>query len=195
MLNTFRNTLLIFNSSRNKKMDKNFSNLVADNLCLRQIVPTDINNIYLGLSHPEIIKYYGVSYDSLSATQSQMRWYKALEENRTGIWWAIVDLKQNIFYGAIGFNNISTIHQKAEIGFWLLPAYWGKGIMKNALQLACTYGFNELKLHRIEALVETANSNSKKLLEKLSFAHEGTLVDYEIKNNNFISLDSYAKFH
>lgn len=162
---------------------------------LRQIVETDVNNIFIGLSHPDVIKYYGINYSSLSDTQEQMKWFTALEESGTGKWWAITNIDNSEFYGSIGVNNLSKVHKKAEIGFWLLPEYWGKGIMKKAIDLVCNYAFNEMKSHRIEALVETENKNSKCLLNKLNFNHEGTFVDYEIKNGNFISLDCYAKFH
>jgi ribosomal-protein-alanine N-acetyltransferase len=172
-----------------------FPTLKTDNLLLRQIVDADISSIYEGLSHPEVVKYYGVSFSSLLATQEQMKWFKELEEHKTGIWWAITDLANKKFYGAIGFNNHDQMHRKAEIGFWLLPMYWGNGIMKKAIDLVCSYAFNSLKIHRIEALVETGNENSKRILNKSEFKYEGTLVDFEIKNGNFINLDSYAKFH
>ncbi|TCC93516.1 N-acetyltransferase [Pedobacter frigiditerrae] len=172
-----------------------FPNFLEEGFQLRQIVDEDINKIFLGLSHPDIVKYYGVNYSSLYDTQEQMKWFAELEESGTGIWWAINSPQNSDFYGAIGLNNLSKIHQKAEIGFWLLPEYWGKGIMKIAVDLVCNYAFKELKLHRIEALVETENKNSKNLLNKLSFNHEGTFIDYEIKNGNFISLDCYAKLH
>ena len=173
-------------------MNKNFPILIAEDFMLRQIIATDIKDIYNGLSNPDVIKYYGVSYKSLTDTQQQMDWFKELEQTATGIWWAIVN--NNTFYGAVGFNNLSQIHKKAEIGFWLLPKYWGRGLMSKAVSLVCNYAYNDLQLHRIEALVETDNQNSKKLLEQLNFNFEGTLVDYEIKNGNFISVDIYAKF-
>lgn len=172
-----------------------FPILKEDCFLLRQIVAEDIHEIYQGLSHPDVIKYYGVSYNSLADTKAQMKWFADLEAEGTGIWWAIVNKENMAFYGAIGFNNLSTVHQKAEIGFWLLPAYWGKGIMSKAIARVCDYAFNKLNLHRIEALVETENGNSKNLLKKSNFNYEGTFVDYEIKNGNFISLESYAKFY
>lgn len=176
-------------------MSKTFPFIAHQNFLLRQIVTSDIDNVYKGLSHPDVIKYYGVSYHSLSATEEQMLWFKELEQNNTGIWWAMVNPNDTLFYGAIGLNNLCNIHRKAEIGYWLLPEYWGQQIMTNAIPLVCDYAFNTLKVHRIEALVETENKASKQLLAKLNFNFEGTLVDYEIKNGAYISLDSYAKFH
>lgn len=68
-------------------MNKKFPSLKGENFMLRQINGSDIDNIYLGLSNPEIIKYYGVSYQSKSETEEQMKWFNELEQTETGIWW------------------------------------------------------------------------------------------------------------
>ena len=65
--------------------------------------------------------------------------------------------------------------------------------MSEAVPLICNYGFEKSRLNRIEGFVETENENSKKLLTKLNFQHEGTMHECEIKNERFISLDIYAK--
>ena len=176
-------------------MNEIFPILTVDDLVLRQIIADDLPNIFRGLSHPAIIKHYGISYKSVAETQEQMEWFASLEKNKTGVWWAITNIQNTIFFGAIGLNNLTQTHKKAEIGFWLLPDCWGKGIMKKAIKLVCNYAFAELSLHRIEAFVETENTNSKKILIKSNFNYEGTMVDCEIKNGNFISLESYAKLH
>ncbi len=169
-----------------------FPTLTSQRLQLRQIVNTDLPNIFKGLSHPDIIRYYGVSYDSMEATKDQMRWFAELEQKGTGIWWAVCDRENGDFLGAGGFNNREEKHQKAEIGFWLLPKYWGKGFMKEAMPVICKYGFEKLNLHRIEGFVEAENSNCKKAMAKLNFVKEGTMKDCEIKDGRFISLDIYA---
>lgn len=46
-----------------------FPALTTERLILRQFREDDIEEVYRGLSHQEVIKYYGVQYDSLSATQ------------------------------------------------------------------------------------------------------------------------------
>ena len=53
----------------------NFPTLKTENLLLRQFQQSDIENVFLGLSHPDIIKYYGVSYDTIEATQEQMTFF------------------------------------------------------------------------------------------------------------------------
>ena len=162
-------------------------------LLLRQFVDTDLENVFKGLSNPLITKYYGVSYETQAATQEQMDFFSDLEKNGTGIWWAICSLSNGSFYGAAGFNNLIKAHQKAELGFWLLPDYWNKGIIQQTVPLICSYAFNSLGLHRIEAFVETENASCKKSMDKLDFKHEGTMRDCETKNDRFISLDIYSK--
>ncbi|WP_134385164.1 GNAT family N-acetyltransferase [Flavobacterium psychrophilum] len=170
-----------------------FPCLKTKRLIFRQITPTDIQNIYKGLSNPKVIKYYGISFDSLEATEEQMIWYRDLEQNETGIWWAICSLDNNVFYGAGGFNNLNKEHKKAEIGFWLLPEFWGQGFMQEAFPLICDYGFNKLDLNRIEGFVDSENTNCKKAVERLNFKFEGTMRDCEIKEGKYLSVAIYSK--
>ena len=172
-----------------------FPTIKTERLLLRQFVQSDIENVFKGLSNPDIIKYYGVSYQTVEETKAQMNFFADLEKEETGIWWAICSLDNQIFYGAGGLNNLNKEHKKAEIGFWLLVNFWGKGIMTEAMPLLCDYGFNTLGIHRIEGIVETENTNCKKALAKLNFDHEGTMRECEIKDGKFISLDIYAKLN
>jgi len=162
-------------------------------LILRPFIESDIGSVFKGLSHPDIIKHYGVSFDSLEATKEQMTWFADLEKEATGMWFAVCSLDNKTFYGAGGLNHLSKEHKKAEIGFWLLTDFWGKEIMREAMPLICNYGFDKLGLHRIEGFVESDNTNCKKAMAKLDFEHEGTMKDCEIKNGKFISLDIYSK--
>ncbi len=61
------------------------------------------------------------------------------------MWGAICSPDNQTFYGAGGLNAIDYEDSKAEIGFWLLPQFWGKGIMKEALPLISDYGLNQLQ--------------------------------------------------
>ena len=170
-----------------------FPNLKTARLHLRQITEDDLENIYSGLSHPEVIKYYGVSYKSREETWEQLEWYAELERTHTGIWWAIVSAEDKVFCGAIGFNNLSREHRKAELGFWLLPNFWSRGYVQEAMEVVLDHAFQKLNLHRIEAFVETENLSSQKALQKRHFQQEGILRDSEIKNGRFVSVAIFSK--
>lgn len=162
-------------------------------LLLRQFRKEDQEKVFYGLSHPEVIKYYGVSYTSLKATKEQMNWYSNLEKSKTGIWWVIASQDDNQFYGAIGFYLLSKEHRKAEMGYWLLREFWGKGYVQESAEKVLEYAFDTLALHRIEAFVEVGNAASSKTLEHLNFNYEGRMQDSEIKNGKFISVDVFAR--
>lgn len=115
-------------------------------------------------------------------------------KNKTGIWWAVCSLDNDTFYGAGGLYNLNQKHKKGEIGFWLLPQFWQKGIMTEAMTVICNYGFEHVHLHRIEGFVETENLPCKNAMRTLHFDHEGTMKDCEIKDGEYISLDIYATF-
>ncbi len=170
-------------------MRNDFPILKTERLQLRRITESDLENIYNGLSNPDVIKHYGISFNSLEATKEQMTWFADSKQ----FWWAICSIDNETFYGAGGLNDFSKEHKKAEIGLWLLPDFWGKGIMTEVMPLICNYGFEKLGIHRIEGFVESDNQNCKKAMAKLDFQHEGIMKDCEIKNGKFISVEIYAK--
>lgn len=169
-----------------------FPELKSKRLWLRQVHDSDLESVFKGLSHPDVIRYYGVSYESLESTKAQMAWFRELEQNGTGVWWAVCSAENQKFHGAAGINNLDRIHHKAEVGFWLLPEYRRNGIISEAMKEILNYAFHELKLHRIEATVETENEASRNLLLKAGFSYEGTLRDCELKNDRYINLELFA---
>jgi [ribosomal protein S5]-alanine N-acetyltransferase len=174
-------------------MNKEFPVFKTNGLLLRRITEADLENIFRGLSDPEVIKYYGVSFKTLNDTKKQIEWFAELEKNETGIWWAICSIDNLMFYGAVGFYYLNSEYKKAEIGFWLLPEYWNKGIITESILLVIEYGFEKMHLNKIVAEVESENILSKKVLQKLNFVHEQTKKDCEIKNGKYISLDVYTR--
>lgn len=172
---------------------RSFPTLNTKRLLLRQIKQEDTLNIYTGLSNAKVIQHYGISFNSLEATEEQMTWYKELERTKTGIWWAICSHDNQAFYGSGGFNGLSREHKKAEIGFWLLPEFWGQGFMQEAFPVIYDFGFNQLGLHRIEGFVDHDNVNCKRAIEKMDFRLEGTMRDCEIKDGRYLSVDIYSK--
>jgi len=176
-------------------MTSPFPILHTAGLLMRAFEEKDLDSVFLGLSDPRVIKYYGVHYNSRESAKRQMSWFTELQNDGTGIWWAVCSPDNTVFYGAGGLNNLHRGHKKAEIGFWLMPEFWRQGHMTKVIPMIVNYGFQILGLHRIEAMVETENQNCKRVMAKLDFIHEGTLRECEIKNGNWISLDIFAKIN
>lgn len=169
-----------------------FPQLATRRFLLQQIVTDDQAFIFEGLSHPEVIPFYGVRYHTFEGTGIQMDYYQNLWQKELGAWWKIVDAENFEKLGAIGFNNHNKLHHKCELGYWLLPQHWGKGIISEAMKELTAYLFETHGVHRIEALIETENERSIKAAQRCGFQHEGTLRDYEKKEDRFISLYVYS---
>lgn len=69
----------------------------------------------------------------------------------------------------IGFAGLKYLDELAEvdIGYRLLPEYWGQGFATESSRQAIEFGFQKLKLQRILGMVELANVASVRVLEKL----------------------------
>jgi [ribosomal protein S5]-alanine N-acetyltransferase len=168
-----------------------FPELSTQRFLLKEILLEDQHFIFEGLSHPQVIPFYGVRYDSFESTRKQMDFYKELYKNQTGIWWKITARSSKEKLGAIGFNNWSHAHRKAEIGYWLFPNHWKKGIIAEVLP-AVVKLMHQKGIHRIEALVEEENQNSARVLEHEGFVYEGKMRDCEWKFDRYISLRIYS---
>lgn len=172
--------------------DISLTNFNLGDEMLRQIYADDIDKVFAALSNPRVIAHYGVSYKSIAATNEQMLWYEKIVAEKTGIWWGIATRQSNELIGACGFNDWSPDHKKTDLGYWLLPEFWGQGIMYRALRPVLAYAFNHMNVHRVHADVEPENLASVNLLRKLGFFHEGTLRDVECKDGKYVSLHQFS---
>tara|TARA_R110000868_G_scaffold121097_8_gene321380 strand:- start:1453 stop:1992 length:540 start_codon:yes stop_codon:yes gene_type:complete len=87
-------------------------------------------------------------------------------QNNKSVTWGIVYSNHPQIIGTICLWNISENNTIAEVGYGLNPDFQNKGIMTEVLKCVIDFGFNELKLAKIEAFTHTKNENSRKLLEK-----------------------------
>lgn len=95
--------------------------------------------------------------------------------------------------GSIGVFRQRNIHrQTAELGYCLGEAYWGRGIMTEAVKQACGYVFANSDIIRIYAEPFSYNAASCRVLEKAGFQYEGTLQCNAVKNGRILDMKLYA---
>ena len=93
--------------------------------------------------------------------------------------------------GTICFWKFSKDRTTAELGYELLPAYHGKGIMSEAVQFILNYGFKNLNLKKIDAFTNKNNLNSIKLLEKSKFILNENRNDEKFPENLIFELNGF----
>ena len=95
--------------------------------------------------------------------------------------------------GSIGLFRQENIHFKtAELGYYIGVEYWGKGLMTEAVRLACKHVFDNTDIVRIYAEPFAENIGSCRVLEKNGFVLEGILRKTAYKTGNFREMNLYA---
>lgn len=70
--------------------------------------------------------------------------------------------------------------RRAELGYALARSAWGRGYVAEALPPLIAYGFRELGLNRLEAVVDPRNAASVKVVRRLGFTPEGLLREHHV---------------
>ncbi|HEY2252885.1 MAG TPA: GNAT family N-acetyltransferase [Planctomycetaceae bacterium] len=90
--------------------------------------------------------------------------------------WAVVCKADGRLIGFAGLKYLDELRE-VDVGYRLLPEYWGRGLATEAVRASVQYGFETLKLSRIIGLVDPENTRSVRVLEKSGLAFE-KMIDY-----------------
>ncbi|MEO7718916.1 MAG: GNAT family N-acetyltransferase [Capsulimonas sp.] len=170
-----------------------FPGIETPRLSLRETRFDDATDIFRILSQPEVVRHYNIGpladVDEARAIVTRRR-QSHLQGTR--IRWAIALKENDQVIGSCGYVNPDSQSRQAEIGYELDTAYWGKGLMREALAAMLGFGFARIGLHRIEALVVPENASSRRLLATLGFQQEGLLRERGFWKDAFHDLALYS---
>jgi RimJ/RimL family protein N-acetyltransferase len=95
--------------------------------------------------------------------------------------------------GGIGFVLQPDVERvSAEIGYWLGEAFWGRGIVTEAVVAVTRYAFEHHELTRLFALPYARNAASARVLEKAGYVLEGRLRRSAVKDGVIVDQLQYA---
>jgi ribosomal-protein-alanine N-acetyltransferase len=170
-----------------------FPNLQTERLLLRRVNENDANEIFALRSNPETMKYIPRPLvKSIDDALEHIAMIDAKIESNEGINWAITYKDNPKLIGIIGHYRIKPEHFRAEVGYMLLPEYNGKGIISEAIKEVVNYGFNAMKLHSIEAIIDPENFGSERVLQKCGFVKEAHLKENEFYEGRFLDTVIYS---
>ena len=170
-----------------------FKELESERLLLRQITSDDVNEVFALRSNPETMKYIPRPLAvTINEAMVHVKMIQDKIETNEGINWAITLKGNPKMIGIIGHYRIRWEHFRSEIGYMLLPEYQGKGIITEAIQLMIDYGFNEMKMHSLEGIIDPQNTASARVLEKNGFVKEAHLKENEFFDGKFIDSVIYS---
>jgi ribosomal-protein-alanine N-acetyltransferase len=114
-----------------------------------------------------------------NAYRRRLRHYQREQREDLGISFFIFQKSDHALAGGITVSNIRRgVTQAATLGYWVGEALAGRGYMTAAVALVVRYGFDELRLHRLEAACMPHNTASIRVLERNGFQQEGVARRY-----------------
>jgi RimJ/RimL family protein N-acetyltransferase len=143
--------------------------LHSKDLILREYTFTDCDAVHTYGTDEDVLKYMLWGPNTLFETKQfiALSIFKSLQEPRDEYGLAIIEKKSNQLIGGVSLSLKGT---KAEIGWILNRAHWGKGYAFQAALEILTFGFNVLKCDTIEATCDTENHKSYQLMRKLGMS-------------------------
>ncbi|RAR75346.1 GNAT family N-acetyltransferase [Flavobacterium aciduliphilum] len=157
----------------------------TERLWLKSITPAIINELFQTQTKDAIKAYLGL--DDLGYDHYKDIYEKGVETHRLSIFvFLLVDKETDLPIGECGFHTWNATHRRAEVFYNMRnEAFKQKGLMREALKEVLAYGFTELNLHRVQALIAAENQPSLKLLQRYGFSFEGTMrEDYLVEGKN-----------
>lgn len=159
--------------------------LQTERLYLKSITPSVVHELFKTLNKQEIYDFFG--FDDAGYERLKEMHHKGMETYNVSLhYFLIINKENNQPIGECGFHTWNKRHRRAEL-FYALRSddVKRKGYMTEVLPKVLTVGFNEMNLHRIEALVASWNTPSLRLLERCGFTKEGTMrEDYCVDGKN-----------
>ena len=155
---------------------------------LRNIVDDDAPHLYKLDSDPRVHIFLGnqtvkdikVIYEMIYKIQDQ---YINQGIGR----WAVIEKATNQFLGWAGLKKVTeTVNGYCnyyDLGYRILPEYWGKGVASECAAASLKYGFTTMSLDVIYAATHAENKASQRILLKNNFTLVGQFEYFEVVQN------------
>ena len=157
--------------------------LTTKRLVLRRYTMDDVDAIYTGWANdPEVTRFlHWPTHPDVDVTRAVLQtWVERYAEEGYYNWGIVLDGK---VLGNIAVVGCNTADAWAEVGYALSRAYWGQGIMTEALERVIAFLFEEVGVHRVMLKHDVDNVGSGRVMEKNGLVKEGVLRQEHLRKD------------
>ncbi len=165
--------------------------LYTDRLTLRRLTKNDYCDMFEYSCDPSLTKY--LTWDphpDKNYTHKYLTYIQSKYRSMEFFDWAIIYNGKMV--GTCGFTTLNEQDNYGEIGYVVSPAYQNMGIATEAVTKVLEFGFDVLKLNRIEARFMIENSASRKIMEKVGMTFEGVLRESMYIKGRYVSVGIFS---
>lgn len=153
-----------------------FETIQTERLILRKITPEVHRYVHRTFTEEALREFFAITSEEGFIREKKMYTDGLTTFNKSFLWFHLLDKTSNAHIGWCGYHTWYVDHARAEIGYGLYDdVYKEKGLMTEAMRVVLDFGFNDMKLNRVEALLADYNIPSLKLVERFGFRKEGVL--------------------
>lgn len=165
--------------------------LNTDRLLLRLANPDVYKFVFKEYNDYELMLFFGFN-SAEELLQEKFRFENGITTfNKSVLYFHLIDKISSTVIGMCGYHTWYLQHARAELFYVINDDSWKrKGIMSEALLPIIKYGFETMKLNRIEAFVGPTNAASHRVMRKFNFTDEGCLRKHYCKDG--VYQDSFA---
>jgi len=166
-----------------------FPTIETERLFLREISPEDVNALLRHFGNAEVVKFIGMQpIKTIDQANEWLRWMGGFFAAKEGLRWGIIRKEDNLFVGSAGLHRWNREAHFAQIGCDIAYPFWGNAYGQEAMRHIIEFGWEHMKLNRIEADVVQGNHRSDHVLQKLGFRQEGVLRQRILKGGKYYDI-------
>lgn len=151
-----------------------FNNLRGEKIYLRSMTPQDTDRIVRWRNNPRVRRNF--IYQKPFTREGHLAWIETKVNTGEVIQFIVCEKETDRPVGSVYFRDISREHHRAEYGIFIgEDDAVGKGIGSETCRLACGYGFEVEKWHKIMLRALSDNAAALRSYEKAGFVREAYL--------------------
>jgi ribosomal-protein-alanine N-acetyltransferase len=150
--------------------------LETPRLSLRVVAEPDLPALLEVNGNDEVTRFLPyATWGSLADGEAWLKRMTDMQASGPALQFVIAEKPGGVAIGTCLLFRYEEASARAELGYVLGRAHWGRGYMREALAGLLECAFTHLSLRRLEAEVDPRNVPSARLLQELGFQKEGLL--------------------
>lgn len=158
----------------------------TNRLKLRLVTQELLEYAHKHYSDQELMKFLGLgNLDDLK--KERQKFARGLfTHNKSILYFQLFEKGGDTIIGVCGYHTWYTDHNRAELFYMFRnEIYKNQGYMSEALTYVLNFGFETMKLNRVEAFIGKDNHASLKLVKRFNFQEEGLLKNHYLVGDEY----------
>jgi ribosomal-protein-alanine N-acetyltransferase len=164
--------------------------LETKRLMLRPLAMSDAEAICLYSQKP--VFYQAMERQTYSSASDVQEFIATLLKKDPSFFWVVILRDKNCVIGDCGFCQFHKEARRAEISYAIDPTYWDCGYATEATGRIIQFGFEDTGLDRIQAICNTGNIVSERVIQKTGMQFEGVLRHYIRHEDKPLDMKMYS---